>query len=189
MEIGLLITTILLIGFALLAIIDGFYLHLFKYQLHALLESRFEHITHTIRAFLFPAIVYTLFLNFENEAFFWIGITLLIVDLIVLGIDAYSEKDSRSFMGGLPRWEYILHLFSNGFHFAAIAVLFAIRIQLTPHGIEILDISTLENFGSFEFVVNNLLPGSIILAVLHLLLMIESFSKKWNSLRTLVTCC
>lgn len=189
MEIGLLITTILLIGFAVLATIDGFYLHLFKYQLYAQPESRVEHITHTIRAFLFPAIVYTLFINFENEVFFWIGISLLIVDLIVLGIDAYSEKDSRSFMGGLPRWEYILHLFSNGFHFAAIAVLFAIRIQSTPQGIEIMDISILENFGIFELVVNNLLPGSIILAVLHVLLMFNSFSKKWNNLRTRITCC
>lgn len=31
-------------------------------------------------------------------------------------------KDSRAFMGGLPRWEYIVHLLGNGFHFAAIAV-------------------------------------------------------------------
>lgn len=189
MEIGLLISTVLLIGFAVLATIDGFYLHLFKYQLHAQTESRTEHITHTIRAFLFPAIVYALFMNFENVVFFWIGIALLILDLIVLGVDAYSEKDSRAFMGGLPRWEYILHLFSNGFHFAAIAVLFAVRIQLTPNGIEIMDISSLANFGIFEFVVNNLLPGSIILAVLHLLLMVDSFSKKWNNLRTRITCC
>lgn len=189
MEIGLLITTILLIGFAVLATIDGFYLHLFKYQLHSQQESRTEHITHTIRAFLFPVIVYSLFLNVENAIFFWIGISLLVVDLIVLGIDAYSEKDSRAFMGGLPRWEYILHLFSNGFHFAAIAALFIIRVQLTPNGIEILDISTLKNFGMFEFVVNNLLPGAILLAILHLLLMIDAFSKKWNNLRAKITCC
>ncbi|PHR35009.1 MAG: hypothetical protein COA38_03495 [Fluviicola sp.] len=189
MEIGLLIITILLIGFVILATIDGFYLHLFKYQLHAQADSRLEHITHTIRAFLFPAIVYTLFMKFENETFLWIGISLLIVDLIVLGIDAYSEKDSRAFMGGLPRWEYILHLFSNSFHFAAIAVLFAVRIQLTPQGIEILEISALENFEIFEFVVNNLLPGSILLAVLHLALMIQPVSEKWNNLRTRITCC
>lgn len=189
MDIGLLIITILLIGFVILATVDGFYLHLFKYQLHARPESRIEHITHTIRAFLFPAIVYTLFMKLENEVFLWTGILLLIIDLIVLGIDAYSEKDSRTFMGGLPRWEYILHLFANGFHFAAIAVLFAVRIQLTPQGIEILEIGALENFEIFDFVVNNLLPGSIVLAVLHLALMIQSVSKRWNSLRMRIICC
>jgi len=55
-----------------------------------------------------------------------------------------------------------------------------VRIQLTPQGIEILEISALENFEIFEFVVNNLLPGSILLAVLHLALMIQPVSEKWN---------
>ena len=128
-------------------------------------------------------------MNTENEIIFLIGIALVIIDLIVLGIDAYSEKDSRSFMGGLPRWEYILHLFTNGFHFAAIAVLCALRVQRVPQGIEMIDIRALENFGFFEIVVTNLLPGSIILALLHVFLMLDSVSKKWNQMRLKITCC
>lgn len=54
---ALLISTILLAAFAVLAIIDGFYLHIFKYQLHNHPKSKFEHLTHTVRAVLFPLIV------------------------------------------------------------------------------------------------------------------------------------
>lgn len=113
---GLLITTTLLVLFAILAIFDGFYLHIFKYQLHNHSESKFEHLTHTLRAILFPLIVYYLFIKQDGSTSFFIGILFVILDLLILAIDAYVEKDSRVFMGGLPRWEYILHLFVNGFH-------------------------------------------------------------------------
>lgn len=107
---GFLISTILLTSFAILAVIDGFYLHIFKYQLFNHPESKFEHLTHTIRAILFPLIVYFLFISQNCQTSFSLGILFVFLDIVVLGIDAYVEKDSRAFMGGLPRWEYILHL-------------------------------------------------------------------------------
>lgn len=189
METGLLLTSLLLIAFALLAIIDGFYLHIFNYRLHARKESRFEHLTHTIRAFLFPVIIYSLFLNFDNQWYLIFGIFFVIADLVVLTMDAFSEKDSRTFMGGLPRWEYILHLFSNAFHFAAIAVFFAVKIRLTSNGIEVRDISELEYFNFFSFIAENLIPGSVLLAFVHLGLMFTPFVKKWEQMRSKITCC
>ena len=187
---GFLILTILLLAFALLAIIDGFYLHIFKYQLFNYKESKFEHLTHTARAIMFPLIVYFLFITQNCLTSFYIGILFFILDVLVLGVDAFVEKDSRSFMGGLPRWEYILHLFVNGFHFASIAVFFVMKLTFTENGIDIIqDLSELENFGMFYFVAVNLLPGAVLLALLHILTSIDATSVYWNRLRAKITCC
>lgn len=187
---GFLISTILLSAFALLAVIDGFYLHIFKYQLFNHKESEFEHLTHTIRAILFPLIVYFLFIAQNSLTSFYLGVSFVAVDIIVLGIDAFVEKDSRSFMGGLPRWEYILHLFVNGFHFSSIAVFFALKLTFTDSGVEIIqDLSNLKNYGLFHFVAVNLLPGAAILALLHILTALNPTKDYWNNLRMKITCC
>jgi hypothetical protein len=187
---GFLITTILLLAFALLAVIDGLYLHIFKYQLFNHKESEFEHLTHTIRAILFPLIVYFLFITQNSQSSFYLGILFVLIDIIVLGIDAFVEKDSRLFMGGLPRWEYILHLFVNGFHFASIAVFFALKLSFTENGVEIVqDLSTFKNFGLFKFVAVNLLPGAVLLALLHILTSINVTKCYWNNLISKITCC
>lgn len=187
---GFLISTILLLVFSLLAIIDGFYLHIFKYQLFNHKESKFEHLTHTVRAIIFPLISYFLFITQNCLTSFYIGVLFVVIDVIVLGVDAFVEKDSRSFMGGLPRWEYILHLFVNGFHFASIAIFFAMKLTFTENGIDIVqDLSNLENFGMFYFVAVNLLPGAVLLALLHILTSINATSVYWYRLRTKITCC
>ncbi len=185
-----LISTILLTAFAVLAVIDGFYLHIFKYKLFNHKESEFEHLTHTIRAILFPLIVYFLYIKQDCLTSFCLGILFVILDIIVLGIDAFVEKDSRQFMGGLPRWEYILHLFVNGFHFASIAVLLAIKLTITESGIEIIsDLSALKNYELFRFVAVNLMPGAIILAILHMMTSLNVTKVYWNNLRAKITCC
>ncbi len=187
---GLVIVTILLLAFALLALYDGFYLHIFKYELFNHPESKFEHLTHTIRAVLFPFIVYFLFLIQNSEFSFFIGIFLVIIDLMVLGIDAYVEKDSRRYMGGLPRSEYILHLFVNGFHFASIAVFLAIKLSFTASGVVILpSLSGETYFEIFRFVAINLLPGAIFMALIHLVTSFEFSKGTWNACRAKITCC
>lgn len=187
---GFLISTILLSSFALLATIDGFYLHLLKYQLFNHTESKFEHLTHTIRAVLFPLIVYFLFITQHCLTSFYVGILFIVMDLVVLGIDAFVEKDSRSFMGGLPRWEYILHLFVNGFHFSSIAVFLALKLTFTEDGMIIVsDLSSLDHFETFYRVAANLLPGAILLALLHVLTSIPATRVHWNNIRTKLTCC
>ena len=115
METLFILSIIFLIAFMLLATYDGAYLHLWKYELFNREESSFEHKTHTIRAILFPLIVWLLFINIDVVSF-KIGVSLVVLDLVVLGVDAYSEKESRSFMNGLPTWEYILHLFEQLHH-------------------------------------------------------------------------
>ncbi len=190
MTIAFHLATTLLILFALLGLYDGFYLHIFKYQLHNHSESRNEHITHTIRALLCPAILYFLYLQQNSPVCFYIGISLVILDIIVLGCDAYLEGDSRSWMGGLPRWEYILHLFVNGFHFAGVAVFLALKLQVVDAGISIQqNLSNYPGYHIFELVVKNILPGAVLIALLHILVIVPKSASVWNGWRSRITCC
>ena len=187
---GFLITTILLSAFALLAVIDGFYLHIFKYQLFNHQESKFEHFTHTLRAVLFPLIVYFLFIVQNNNVSFYLGLLFVLIDIVILGIDAFVEKDSRAFMGGLPRWEYILHLFVNGFHFASIAVFLALKLTFEGGEITIVqDLSGFKHFEVFQFLAVNLLPGAIILGIIHIVTNFHVTTQYWNNWRAKVSCC
>ena len=180
---------ICLIAFMILATYDGAYLHLWKYELFNRKESLFEHKTHTIRAILFPLIVWFLVLNTDSISF-WIGILLVIFDLIVLILDAYSEKESRSFMGGLRTWEYILHLFANGFHFAFIILIISTKIKFENSTLlysnEFLKNS---NFEIVQLIAVNILPGAIVLGIVHLLLMSKFGKKLWNINRLKIKCC
>ncbi len=190
MEILFYLATACLILFMILATYDGFYLHIFKYGLFQREESIFEHKTHTVRAILFPLIVWFLFVNESNFYTFLIGLGLVAFDLIVLGIDAYSEKESRNFMGGLPRWEYIIHLFANAFHFSAIVLILAIRLGITDTGLVFVsEIPVSPAQQIFHFVSVNVIPGAIILALLHFLLILSKPQRIWNAYRTKITCC
>ncbi|MBA4055204.1 MAG: hypothetical protein C0490_10865 [Marivirga sp.] len=189
MEITFITASILLLLFAILGLYDGFYLHIFKYRLHEHPESKNEHITHTLRAVLFPAILYFLYLN-NTTLGFYIGMVVLFLDVLVMTIDAFMEKDSRAFMGGLPRWEYIVHLFVNGFHFASIAVFILIKVRLTGESISIVnDFSSVNAYPMFIWLVKNLIPGAVLMALLHILVIVPSTAVFWNSLRARITCC
>lgn len=190
MEIGLSILSFLLVSFALLAVFDGLYLHIIKYELHRHKESKLEHLSHTIRAIIFPAIVYFLFVVHDSVIFFYLGLAFVLVDIIVLAVDAYMEKDSRTFMGGLPRWEYILHLFVNGFHFASIAVFLVLKLQITQGGLTITPtLYQYENFKTFYLIAINLIPGGVLLALLHVFIAFPRTAKVWNNFRDRYNCC
>lgn len=179
-----------LILFLILATYDGFYLHIWKYELFNKEKSLFEHKTHTIRAILFPLIIWFLFLNTENPLSFYIGLSLVLLDLITLGFDAYVEDDSRAFMNGLPKWEYIIHLFSNSFHFASIILIIATRVSISQGTLTLT--TYLENsFGKdmMQFIAVNIIPGSIVLALIHLMLIHPKGKSLWNTNRLRVTCC
>jgi len=190
MEIALIILSFLMVSFALLAVFDGLYLHIVRFELHRHKESKLEHVSHTLRAIIFPAMVYFLFVAQDNVIFFYVGLALVAADIVVLGVDAYMEKDSRTFMGGLPRWEYILHLFVNGFHFASIAVFLVIKLQITEDGLTITPtLYQYENFKIFHLIVTNLIPGGILLALLHVFIIFPATAKVWNNFRDRIKCC
>ncbi|WP_299333427.1 hypothetical protein [uncultured Psychroserpens sp.] len=184
------LSSLCLIFFMVLATYDGFYLHIWKYELFNKKESLFEHKTHTIRAILFPLIICFLFINTVYPWSFYIGLSLVILDLITLGIDAYVENDSRAFMNGLPKWEYIIHLFSNSFHFAAIILIIATRISISD-GALTLTYGLDPGFGKdvMQFIAINIIPGSIVLALIHLILILPQGKSLWNAHRLKITCC
>ena len=188
MEIAFIISIVLLIAYSLLALFDGVFLHLYKYRLYEHKESKFEHLTHTVRAILFTGILVSLFINIENNSLFLFGSILLVADIITLIVDAYAEKDSRQFMGGLPRWEYIIHLLVNGFHFASIAVFLVIKINLDSNGITLANnFQQVESFHTFRTIAINLLPGAALISLLHILVYFPKFNFYFNKLK--LKCC
>lgn len=189
MEVAFITAITLLAVFVLLALFDGLYLHLIRYRLHEHKESRNEHISHTIRAVLFPIILYVLYLG-NSDGAFYIGMAVVIIDILVLGADAYMEKDSRAFMGGLPRWEYILHLMVNGFHFASIAVFIVIKVKLNEKGIELVhDFQNVPQYHLFTTIVKQLIPGGILMAILHFALLFPKPVLYYNRLVKKLKCC
>lgn len=189
METAFLIMIVLLSLFAMLGMYDGFYLHIFKYELYAHQESRNEHLIHTIRGILFPIILYSCYIA-TSPGWFYFGMLILLIDVIITIIDAYMEKDSRTFMGGLPRWEYIIHLLVNGFHFASIAVFAVIKVKMTSTGITLVDnFDSVGNYAMFQWLVENLIPGAILMAALHIAVAIPTTATHWNNVRRRVSCC
>ena len=178
-----------LVLFMLLATYDGAYLHLWKYELFSHAESRFEHQTHTVRAILFPIIVFLLFVQTDAWSF-QLGLGLVALDLLVLGMDALSEKESRQFMGGLPSWEYVLHIFANSLHFAAIILVAATRLESTGgvwgYSETFLSSSLLP---TVQWVGMNIIPGAVVLAFLHVLLSLPLGQRFYQLQRARVTCC
>lgn len=180
MDILYYLSALCLLFFMVLATYDGFYLHIWKYELFSRKESVFEHKTHTARAILFPLIVWLLFINNDTTSF-WISIVFIGIDFIVLGVDAYSEKDSRKSIGGLPKWEYILHLFANSFHFAAIFLFLATKIEITETGLvinELVNDSSAQQL--FKMISVNMIPGAIVLGFVHLILMFPTGIRIWS---------
>lgn len=166
-----------------LAIYDGLYLHLWKFELFNKNESEFEHKIHTVRALLFPIIVYFLFVG-ETKIDLYIGVVFFILDLIVLALDAYFEKESREFMNGLPRWEYIIHLFANSLHFASFILIIVGKHMVLPHELTIATIQLPSNFVSFIAI--NVIPGAVIMGLIHLLLTFNFGKKTWLNLKSYI---
>ena len=182
MEIVFYLSALCLILFMLIATYDGFYLHIWKYELFKRKESVFEHKTHTIRAILFPLIVWLLFIN-NDPTSFWISIALISLDLTALGIDAYAEGDSRKSIGGLPKWEYILHLFANSFHFAAIFLILATKIEITEAGFTLHEFTT-NSFGQqlIKIISVNIIPGAVVLGFVHFILLFPKGIRIWSKI-------
>lgn len=189
METGFITLIILMVLFVLLGMYDGIYLHIFKYRLYENPDSKFEHLTHTVRAVLFPFILFFLYMQ-ETASGFYIGISFVALDLVTLGVDAYEEKDSRSFMGGLPRWEYIIHLFVNGFHFAAIAVFLVLKIDMSEGGIVLRNnFQLINSYSAFQWLIENLIPGAILTSLLHIIVASNWSVGIYNKVRNKIICC
>ena len=119
--------TVCLVVFGILAIVDGVYYHDIKYKLYQDKESILEHIYHTIRAVMFPIMMYCLFAYDFGGVLMIVGIGAVSIDFIMLIFDVKEEGRSRNRYGGLSNGEYMNHVFANTFHFVAIALILAAK--------------------------------------------------------------
>lgn len=165
--------TVFLGLFAIIAAVDGFYFHLWKYRLYARAESLYEHQLHTIRAFLFVPIVFFLFYKNFGGLALWLGVFFIFLDLIVEIMDVLDENQSRAALGGLSPVEYLIHILATMLRTAFIVLALAAK-PLSAWNLSspvILE----EQFSFAEFAAFNLMPGNILAGILHLWLMRDKY--------------
>jgi hypothetical protein len=146
--------------------IDGLYFHLWRFRLYAQPESRLEHLAHAARAVL---VVPTLWVAFFADVGSRIAVLLTLIgaDLAVAIWDVFLERRSRTAMGGMPHFEYFVHVAVTALHSAAEAVTVSALLVTggpAPRGI-------LSNM-----VLVAMLAVSVGAALLHLLLVLPRFS-------------
>lgn len=174
--------TISVLLFGLIGIIDGFYYHLWRFELHKHPETRFEHITHSIRAAIFLALLYLLFANDFSGTPLYIAASLVVLDIIVLLIDLVVEGDSRRNLGGLPHREYIVHVIANTLHFVAI-VLILVAKPLSAWSADAPTLLVREFPEITKLTATTLIPGVAILTIAHFLLLNSKMADIFTSLK------
>ena len=168
--------------FLVLAAVDGIYVHLWRYRLHARSASRYEHRLHTVTAVLFAGTLPTLFLWETGGVLLWAGILLIAADLAISIVDMVSERDSRAELGGLSTTEYVLHMVIMSARGAALALMLAGR----PAAAWTLDAPWI--VGPMPAVAATVawqaLPGAVVMAGLHVWLCTEAGVRSFEAFRT-----
>lgn len=158
--------TLVLAAFTALAGLDGIYIHLVRLRLHTHAETRREHLLHTARAVLFPALALLLFAWPSGGPLLWAGVAVAAADTVAELWDVFVEPDSRKTLGGLSRGEYLLHVVLTILRSSALVLTLTAR----PAEAWSLDapsfLSGLPSFAST--LAANLVPGGVLGAVVHL---------------------
>jgi hypothetical protein len=158
-------STILLLLFVVLSLVDGLYIHLWRLRLHARPESYREHLWHTGRAVLFAPAVVLVFAAPTAGLALWLGVALFALDEVVEILDVLAERASRASLGGLSSAEYAVHVVLITLRAAAVALALASR----PAGAWSLDAASV--VGAYPDViatpVHQLVPGAVAAAALH----------------------
>lgn len=157
---------VLLAVFAALATVDGLYIHLWRLRLHARPETRREHWLHTARALLFPPVLLGLFVLPTGGVFLWAAITAAVLDLAAGLWDMAIERESRAPLGGLGTGEYIVHVAASMVHSSAIALVLAAR-PAAAWSLAAPPLLDTPMPGVSAALAWNLLPGAVILGLLH----------------------
>jgi hypothetical protein len=174
----LVIAAAICLGLAvLLGSVDGLYFHLWKYRLFKWQESRFEHLLHTIRAFLFIPIVWLLFGKNYGGLWLWVGVTFAAGDAVIELIDVLVERRSRTNLGGLSTGEYAIHVNSTGLRLAALALIFAAK-PVEAWGLTAPTLLDPPYPSWLSWLMLNMIPGSLVAALAHVWLMRSKFQVK-----------
>lgn len=155
----------LLVPYAALASVDGLYLHLWRYRLHARPESRREHLLHTAYAVLF-AMTLALVYGIDTRGIaLYAGLGIVLAETTISLWDVWEEPASRRAFGGLSAGESLLHAVLITLRAASLALVLGGK----PTSAWALSGPTLPaGYGPFaESVVSLLLPGAAAIAALH----------------------
>lgn len=157
---------VLLAAFTVLAAFDGLYIHLWRLRLHARPETRREHWLHTIRALLFPPVLLGLFAVPTGGVLLWVVLAAAALDLAAGLWDVAIERDSRAALGGLGTAEYVVHVAATMVHSGALALVLAARPGAAWSLAAPLVLDT-PMPGFSAALAWNLLPGAVVLGLLH----------------------
>jgi hypothetical protein len=116
---------VLLLLFTIVATVDGFYFHFYKYRLYARPASRLEHGLHTLNSALFPITLAPLYLAESSGAWLWLATGALLVTLLVESFDVLIERESRADLGGLTPAEYWMHFMMSGLRWSSTVLILA----------------------------------------------------------------
>lgn len=180
------ISTLLLLVFLILSFVDGFYLHLWKYRLHERMESIYEHKTHTIRALLFvPMLILVYAINSAGPLLI-LALAIILLDFFAEVADALSERESRSWQGGLTKWEYLLHIMLTSFRVSSLVLILAAKpIQAWSFSSPM--ILSVPYPALTTTLAHNFIPGTILMAALHLALIFNP--QLLQILKSSLKCC
>jgi hypothetical protein len=146
-----------LLALAVFGAWDGIVVHLVQEKLPWREHSRLEHGIHTVRALLFPLILATFFVS---KTTLMVGLVLIALDQGAEVWDMAIERKSRAHSGGLRSFEYVLH--GGMITLRSAGVAFALSARSSPAE-ALIPVGTLASW---------LLPGSVLVAVFHVALLI-----------------
>jgi hypothetical protein len=169
--------------FMALGALDGLYLHLWRYRLHARPASRAEHRLHTLTAALFLATLPALFLWETGGWLLWAGVALFALELVVSLFDMGIERRSRADLGGLSTLEYILHVVVTSARGAAVALALAARPSAAWSWSAPAVVGALPGFAAA--VAWQALPGAVLAAALHVWLCTSTGVSRFEGWRRL----
>ena len=99
MELAADLAVFLLAPLAVLAAVDGLYIHLWRLRLHERPECRREHLLHTARALLFPLGLVLVYGYDTAGGWLLLGVGVVVVDTALEAWDTFEESASRRALG------------------------------------------------------------------------------------------
>jgi hypothetical protein len=98
-----------------LGALDVLYFHVWRFRLYEAPSARAETLVHVVRGLNFSAVAFVLAnCRIGTDAFWFVG-ALLMLDVGVNVVDVLLESRSRAPFGGVPRFEYLLHIVGSTF--------------------------------------------------------------------------
>jgi hypothetical protein len=114
-------------GYGAIGTYDLLYYHLYRFRLYERPECFKEHLLHTAMVLLTPPVVAGLYVGRTGGLTLWLASGVAAAQVIALLWDVLIEHESRAQLGGVPRWEYFIHIVVVMLHAASLALILGDR--------------------------------------------------------------